>query len=78
MTFQENQLHFFDRLYSELALSQVPPATEEILNSINSSRSTHLTYTNLSSAETLKGSFYLQKNFLVYYQVIIIQIYTLF
>ena len=70
MNFEKNQLDFFEKLSSELAFSPVPPAPEEIFNSINSSQPTHLIYTNLSSGETLRGSFYLEKSFLVYYQVI--------
>ena len=69
MNLQEDQLYFFERLYSELAFSPAPPTVEEMKNSINSSRSTHLIWTNASSGETLEGSFYLEKNFLVYYQV---------
>ena len=64
MASQENQAHFFDRLYSELAYSSVAPTAEEILNA---SGATHLVFTNLASGETLNGFFYLQKNFLVHY-----------
>jgi len=71
MSLQENQVHFFERFYSELAFAPALPTTEEIINSINSSRSTHLIYTNLSSGEILEGPFYIENNLLVYYQVIL-------
>ncbi len=66
MNLEKNQHCFFG---SELAFSAAPPTIEEMKDSINSSRSTHLICTNLSSGDTLEGSFYLEKNFLVYYQV---------
>ena len=69
MNSQKNQLDFFDRLYSEIEFFSTPPTIDELKVSINSSRATQLLYTDLASGETLKGSFYLEKNFLVYHQV---------
>jgi len=66
MSFQGSQVSFFERLYPELGFSSATPKLEEIMTSINSFRSTHLIYKNLSTEETLEGSFYLEKNLLVY------------
>ncbi len=71
MSLQEDQVHFFERLYSELGFGSEAPELQDIMRAISSSRSTHLIYTNFSSGETLEGSFYLEKNLLVY-QVILI------
>ena len=70
MTLQENQVHFFETLYSGLAFSLTPAPPEETINVMNPSQSTHLVWTNLSSGETLEGSFSLENNYLLYHQVI--------
>jgi len=75
---QENQAHFFDRLYSELAFSPATSAIQEIINSINFFLPTHLTLKNISSGETLEGSFFFEKNLLVYFQVTFRSKWTLF
>ena len=69
MNLQENQAHFLERLYAELSFSPSTSAIQEIMDSINFSHPTHLIFKNVTSEETLEGSFFLEKNLLVHYQV---------
>jgi len=71
MSLQENHDHFFEKFSSELGFTPATPFIQEIISSINSSFPTHLLYKNVSSGETLEGPFYLEKSFLLYFQVIL-------
>lgn len=64
------QVHFFEKLHSELGFSQATPSIQEVLDSVKSSLPTNIRYQNVSSGETLEGAFFLKKGFLVYCQVI--------
>jgi len=76
MSLQDNQVHFFERLSSELGFSPAAPLIQEIMTSVNSSLSTRLICQNGSSGETLEGPFFLEKSFLVYYQIIVAYMYS--
>ncbi len=74
MNLKEDRDSFFERLSSELGF---PSAVPE-LQKTNSFRYIHLIYTNLSTGETLEGTFYLEKNFLVYQVILSISYLFLF
>jgi len=70
MSLQDNHVHFFEKLSSDLGFSPAPPSIQDIMNSLNSFVLTYFVYKNVSSGETLEGSFFIEKSFLICYQVI--------